>query len=67
MPNGKAGAGLAWTLSLLGTLARVNLQLKFQIWQEKEEPFSWQPSIGTQESGLRVVATEQMAVWDEGR
>jgi len=51
VPNRKAGAGLALTLSPLGTLARVNLQLRFQIWQETEEPISWQPSMGTQETG----------------
>lgn len=56
VPNRKAGMGLALTLPSLGTLARVNLQLKFQIWQEKEEPFSWQPSIGTEECGLGEVS-----------
>lgn len=66
-PTGKLEWAWHWLCLPLATLARVNLQLKFQIWQEKEEPFSWQPSTGTQESGWGVVATEQMAVWDEGR
>lgn len=51
VPSRKAGMSLAVTLPSLGSLARVNLQLKFQIWQEKEEPFSWQSPVGSEESG----------------
>lgn len=42
---------MSLAMTSLGFLARVNLQLKFQIWQEKEEPFSWQSRVGSEESG----------------